>query len=57
MAFSLTTLSWGAIAFREAYEDAGELEHMINCVKWPTEYFIKAHVSKYELVGQVRKMH
>lgn len=53
MAFSLTTAAWGGITFRQAYEDAGELQHMISCIKFPTEYLIKAHTAKYELVGQV----
>nr|XP_039252311.1 uncharacterized protein LOC120329657 [Styela clava] len=53
MAFSLTTLAWGGIHFRDAYKDAGEYHHMVEAVKWPTEYFIKAHLSKYELVAQV----
>nr|XP_039260058.1 uncharacterized protein LOC120336441 [Styela clava] len=53
MAYSLTVLAWGGIEFRDAYEDAGELENMINAILWPTKYFIKTHISKYELVGQI----
>ncbi|XP_039268097.2 uncharacterized protein LOC120343078 [Styela clava] len=53
MAFSLTTLAWGGIVFRDAYEDAGEMSHMINTIKWGTRYLIKCHISKYEFIGQV----
>ena len=53
MAWSATTLAWGAIEFRDAYLDAGELRNVLNSLKWATDYFIKAHTAKYELYGQV----
>ena len=53
MAWSVTTLAWGVIEFRDAYVDAGEYENVLDSLKWVTDYFIKAHPSKYVLYGQV----
>ena len=53
MAWSVTTLAWGVIEFRDAYMDAGEYENVLDSLKWVTDYFIKAHPSKYVLYGQV----
>lgn len=54
MAWSVTTLAWGGILFEDAYRDAGEYENLLDSIKWPLEYLINCHISKYELVGQVR---
>ena len=43
MAFATTVLLWGLIRYPEAYADAGELDNMLASVKWPLDYFIKAH--------------
>lgn len=54
MAFSTTLLTWGLFEYREAYLAAGELQNMLSCIKWPLDYFIKAHVKLdvlYEQVG------
>jgi len=56
MAWTATTLAWGVIEFRDAYVDAGEFQHVLNSLKWATDYFIKAHTSKYELYGQVGRL-
>ena len=53
MAWSATTLAWGVIEFKEAYVDSGEYQNVLHSLKWATDYFIKAHTSKYELYGQV----
>ena len=53
MAFSVTMLSWGLVEYKDAYEDAGELNYMLDCIKWPLDYFIKAHTKKNEFYGQV----
>ena len=53
MAFSTTLLSWGLIEYRNAYAAAGELQTMLDSIKWPLDYFIKAHVKKNVLYGQV----
>ncbi|CAK8692882.1 unnamed protein product [Clavelina lepadiformis] len=53
MAWSVTTLAWGVIEFKDAYVDSGEYGNVLNSLKWVTDYFIKAHPSKYEFYGQV----
>ena len=53
MAYSVTMLSWGLIEYRDAYEAAGELAYGLDCIKWPLDYFIKAHVGKNKFYGQV----
>ena len=45
MASSVTVLTWGLIK----YVAAGEMKNMLDCIKWPLDYFMKAHSSKFEL--------
>ena len=54
MASSVTVLTWGLLNYKEAYIAAGELKSMLDCIKWPLDYFMKAHTSKFELYVQVR---
>ncbi|RMX51380.1 hypothetical protein pdam_00011347, partial [Pocillopora damicornis] len=53
MASSVTVLTWGLLKYKEAYIAAGELKSMLDCIKWPLDYFMKAHTSKFELYVQV----
>lgn len=53
MAWATTVLAWGMLEFREAYEAADEWENALDCIKWTTDYFVKAHVSPNELYFQV----
>ena len=53
MAYSVTMLSWGLVEYRDAYRDAGELSYMLDSIKWPLDYFMKAHTSREEFSGQV----
>ncbi|KAI5433683.1 endoglucanase 11 [Lathyrus oleraceus] len=53
MAFTVTMLSWGAIEYLQEIEDAGELEHTLEAIKWGTDYFIKAHTSPNVLWAEV----
>ena len=54
MAYSVTVLTWGLLRYNDAYVAAGELKNMLDCIKWPLDYFMKAHTSKYEFYAQVR---
>ena len=56
MASMTTQLAWGAVTFKDGYEKAGEIQHMKECLKWATDYFIAAHKSDFELIAQVRKL-
>ena len=53
MAYSTTILLWGLLKYHDAYDNAGELGNMLDCVKWPLDYFIKAHTQPNELFVQV----
>lgn len=53
MAFSMTMLAWGVIEYWDVYEAIGELSNVLDALRWGTDFFMKAHVSKYTLYGMV----
>lgn len=54
MAWSSSLLTWGLINYWDVYEVTGELNRMLDCIKWPLDYIIKAHVGHGEFVVQVK---
>jgi endoglucanase len=55
MAFSTTMLAWGAVEYRDAYVSSGQLTSLLNNLRVPNDYFIKAHPAPNVLYGQVGK--
>jgi endoglucanase len=53
MAASATMLAWGAVEYRDAYVQSGQLTHLQNNLRFVNDYFIKAHTATNELYGQV----
>src|SRR5690625_5417478 len=53
MASTATLLAWGGVDYRDAYEQSGQLQHLLNNLRFVNDYFINAHVSPNELYGQV----
>jgi endoglucanase len=53
MAGSVTMLALGAIEYRSAYVQSGQLTHLLNNLRFVNDYFIKAHTAPNELYGQV----
>ncbi|MGF1719211.1 glycoside hydrolase family 9 protein [Vibrio kyushuensis] len=53
MAATATMLAWGAVDYREAYEQTGQLEHLKNNLRFVADYFVKAHTGPNEFYGQV----
>ena len=53
MAFSVTSLAWGLLEFKDAYEDAGQLDYMYDSIRWPLEYLLRCHTAPNEFYGQV----
>jgi endoglucanase len=53
MAAAATMLAWGVVEYREGYERSGQLEYILDNIKWATDYFMKAHTSPNVLWGQV----
>jgi endoglucanase len=43
MAFSNTMLAWGGADYKEAYAQSGQLDELMEAVKWGTDWFLKAH--------------
>ncbi len=53
MAYSTTVLSWGAIEYKDAYENSGQMVHLKNSLRFVCDYFIKAHTGPNEFYGQL----
>ena len=53
MAYSVTTLTWGLLEYYDAYQKTGELDHMLECIKWPLDFLLKAAHTKDEFYVQV----
>uniref|UniRef100_H2YH72 cellulase n=1 Tax=Ciona savignyi TaxID=51511 RepID=H2YH72_CIOSA len=53
MAFSTTLLSWGVIRYKRTYEALGQLDYVLDTIKWTTDYFIKCHPEPDVFYGQV----
>ncbi|MCR5059940.1 MAG: glycoside hydrolase family 9 protein [Saccharofermentans sp.] len=43
MAYSAAMLAWSVYEDREAYEQSGQLEYIMDDIKWVTDYLIKCH--------------
>ena len=53
MSATVTILSWGLLEYKDAYESAGQLEYMYDCIRWPLEWLLKCHTAPNELYIQV----
>lgn len=53
MAFTVTTLSWAAIYYKQELKAAKELDNVREAIKWGTDYFLKASSKKGRLYVQV----
>lgn len=53
MAWSTTTLVWGLLEYRDAWQKSGELQNGLDCVKWPLDYLIKCHPNEDTYYVQV----
>ncbi len=53
MASSMTMLAWGAVQYRDAYQQSGQLPYILDAIKWGTDYILKAHTAPNEFYGQV----
>ncbi|GHJ43197.1 hypothetical protein Cs7R123_05390 [Catellatospora sp. TT07R-123] len=55
MAFTTTMLAWGAVEYRAGYAASGQLTYLLNNLRVPNDYFIKAHPAPNVLYGQIGK--
>jgi endoglucanase len=43
MSFSNTMLAWGGADYKDAYAQSGQLDELMEAVKWGTDWLLKAH--------------
>ena len=43
MTWSNTMLAWGGIDYKQAYQKSGQMDELLEAVKWGTDYFLKTH--------------
>ncbi|MFZ5988266.1 MAG: glycoside hydrolase family 48 protein [Bacillota bacterium] len=43
MAYSAAMLGWAVYEYRDAFERSGQLDYLLDNIKWATDYFIKCH--------------
>ena len=53
MASSATMLAWGGVDYRQAYQQSGQIQSLLDNLKVANDYFIKAHTAPNELWGQI----
>ncbi len=53
LASALTLLAWGGIEYGAGYERAAQWPHLLDAIRWGTDWIIKAHVSDGVFYGQV----
>jgi len=53
MASAVATLSWGVYEYRSAFANAGQLDKVLDDIRWGTDYFIKCHTATNEFYYQV----
>ena len=49
----MTVLSWGGLSYPTGYKAAGQLEYLLDAIKWGTDYILKAHVEENGFYCQV----
>jgi len=55
MSYTATMLAWGAVEYRDAYLQAGQLDEFLNNLRFVNDYFIAAHPTPFEFYGQIAK--
>jgi hypothetical protein len=53
MASTVATLSWCVYEYRDALAAAGQLDKVLDAIKWGTDYLIKCHTATDEFYYQV----
>lgn len=43
MSYTCTMLAWSVLEDYEAYEESGQLEYILDNIRWGNDYFIKCH--------------
>ena len=43
MSYSMSILAWSVVENRKEYEESGQLEYILDNIRWGNDYFIKCH--------------
>ena len=43
MSYTATMLGWAVYEYEDAFKQSGQYNHILNNIKWATDYFIKCH--------------
>jgi len=53
MSYTAAMLAWSVYEDKDAYEKSGQLDYMMDAIKWANDYFIKCHTATNEYYYQV----
>ncbi|XP_031501183.1 endoglucanase 20-like isoform X2 [Nymphaea colorata] len=53
MSFTVSLLAWGATEFRKQLQAANQLNHLLEAIRWGTDFILKSHTSPTTLYTQV----
>ncbi len=53
MSYTATMLAWSVYEDKDSYEKSGQLEYMLDNIRWANDYFIKCHPEKEVYYYQV----
>lgn len=53
MAYTSSTLAWSVYVNRDSYEESGQLEYLMDTIKWVNDYLIKCHPEENVFYYQV----
>ncbi len=53
MAGAMTLLAWGGIEFPAGYEKSGQMDYLLDAVRWGADWLMKAHPKPEVFYGQV----
>lgn len=53
MAYTASMLAWSVYEDKDSYEQSGQLEYILNDIKWISDYLIKCHTAENEFYYQV----
>lgn len=57
MAYTVSMLGWAIYEYEEAFEETGQLDYLLNEIRWASDYLMKCHPSPDEFYYQVGNGH
>lgn len=52
-AFAMSMLSWSVIEYEHKYSEIGELDHVLDLIKWGTDYLLKTFNSSATIIDKI----